>query len=156
MTERDRCARCGHELQILTKPVRELRWSRHWMAGVRSLFTGPLKVCSQCGAMYSGEGDLVAAGAIQTDAERRLDVYRKDMAYLRDAFGGVVLAAEVVAIWLGFGTTAPDAAKAIMAAVFGGAMFIPFGYFHRKALLARRDLKALRKARRSGEIVGPG
>jgi predicted transcriptional regulator len=47
-------------------------------------------------------------------------------------------------------------AKAIMAAVFGGAMFVPFGYFHRKALLARRDLKALRKARRSGEIVGPG
>jgi len=156
MSDHDRCTRCGHELQILTRPVRELRWSRHWMAGVRSLFTGPLHVCVQCGAMYSSEGNLVAAGAIQTEAERRLDVYRKDMAYLRDAFGGVVVAAELVAIWLGFGTAAPDVAKAIMAAALGGAMFFPFGYFHRKARLARRDLKELRRARRSGEVLRPG
>ncbi len=135
--------------------MRELRWSRHWMVGVRSLFTGPLRVCSQCGAMYSTEGELVAAGAIQTDAERRLDVYRKDMAYLRDAFGGVVIAAEAVALWLALGAGAVDVAKVMIAAGFGGAMFLPFGYFARKARLARRDLKRLRQARRSGEILGP-
>lgn len=135
--------------------MRELRWSRHWMIGVRSLFTGPLRGCVRCGAMYSNEGELVAAGAIQTDAERRLDLYRKDMAYLRDAFGGVVIAAEAVALWLAFGTGAADVAKVIVAAGFGGAMFVPFGYFARKARLARLDLKRLRQARRSGEIPGP-
>lgn len=156
MSDDERCARCGHPLELLRKPVRELRWSRHWLVGVQSLFTGPLRACVQCGAMYSNEGQLVAAGAIQTETERRLDVYRKDMAYLRDAFGGVVIAAEAVALWLAFGTGAVDIAKVVLAAGFGGAMFVPFGYFARKARLARRDLKRLREARRSGELPGPG
>jgi hypothetical protein len=156
MSDANRCDRCGHQLDLLRKPLRQLRWSRHWMQGVRSLFTGPLKVCMQCGAIYTTEGELLAAGAIETATERRLDVYRKDMAYLRDAFGGVVIAAELVALWMAFGTASADMVQVIVAASFGGGMFLPFSYFARKARLARRDLKKLREARRSGEILGPG
>lgn len=153
MTDADRCTRCGHSLALMRKPLRELRWSRYWLEGAKSLFTGPLKMCGQCGAIYSGDGTLVAAGAIETDAERKLDVYRKDMAYLRDAFGGVVVAAEAVALWLAFGTAAPELAKVIVSASVGGAMLLPFTYFARKARLARQDLKRLRQARRSGQIL---
>jgi predicted transcriptional regulator len=106
--------------------------------------------------MYTTDGELLATGAIETASERRLDLYRKDMAYLRDAFGGVVVAAELVALWLGFGTASAEVAQVIVAASFGGAMFLPFSYFARKARLARRDLKKLRQARRSGEILRPG
>ena len=156
MTDPNRCARCGHELAVMRKPLRELRWTRYWWKGARSLFTGPLKMCGQCGAMYSAEGEFVAAGAIETDAERRLDVYRKDMAYLRDAFGGVVVAAELVALWLAFGTGSPELAKVIISASVGGAMLVPFTFFARKARLAKRDLKQLREARRSGQILQSG
>jgi hypothetical protein len=156
MTDSNRCDRCGHTLDLLRKPLRQLRWSRHWLHGARSLFTGPLKVCNQCGAIYTTEGELLAAGAIETVAERRLDLYRKDMAYLRDAFGGVVIAAECVALWMALGTASAEVAQVIVAASFGGAMFLPFSYFARKARLARRDLKMLRQARRSGEILRPG
>jgi hypothetical protein len=126
------------------------------LEGAKSLLTGPLKMCGQCGAIYSEDGSLVAAGAIETDAERKLDTYRKDMAYLRDAFGGVVVAAEAVALWLAFGTAAPELAKVIFSASLGGAMLFPFSYFARKARLARKDLKRLRQARRSGQILKNG
>ena len=75
---------------------------------------------------------------------------------LRDAFGGVVIAAECVALWMALGTASAEAAQVIVAASFGGAMFLPFTYFARKARLARRDLKKLRQARRSGEILQSG
>jgi hypothetical protein len=156
MTDPNHCARCGHELRILRKPLRELRWTRYWLQGARSLFTGPLKMCSQCGAIYTAAGEFVAAGAIETDTERRLDVYRKDMAYVRDAFGGVVVAAELVAIWLAFGTSSPELAKVIISASLGGVMLAPFSFFARKARLAKKDLKQLRQARRSGEILSSG
>jgi hypothetical protein len=153
MIDADRCSRCGHTLDLVRKPLRELRWSRYWVEGAKSLFTGPLKRCGQCGAIYSAEGELVAAGAIETDAERKLDTYRKDMAYLRDAFGGVVVAAEAVALWLAFGTAAPEMVKVIVSASLGGAMLVPFTFFARKTRLARMDLRRLRQARRSGQIL---
>jgi len=156
MTDPNRCDRCGQPLVLLRKPLRQLRWSRHWIHGARSLFTGPLKVCNQCGAIYTTEGELLAAGAIETVAERKLDTYRKDMAYLRDAFGGVVIASECVALWLAFGGVSAEAAQVIVAGAFGGAMILPFSYFAGKARLARRDLKKLRQARRSGEILRSG
>jgi hypothetical protein len=111
-----RCDRCGHGLEILRKPVRRLRWTRYWGLGWRSLFTGPLSVCPQCGAMYATDGTLLAAGAIETDAERRLNVYRRDMAYLRDSFGGVFIAAGVAVAWLAAGAESFELAKVLVAA----------------------------------------
>jgi hypothetical protein len=154
MTVSDRCERCGHDLEILRKPVRRLRWSRYWWQGVRSLFTGQLRVCNQCGAIYSNEGELVAAGAIETDTEQTLDVYRKDMAYLRDSFGGVIIAAELVALWLALGPEGASLAKVIIAGSVGAGALVPFLYFGRRARLAKRDLKQLGRARRSGQILG--
>jgi len=155
MANTETCERCGHALEILRRPVRELRWSRHWMQGVRSLFTGPLKVCHQCGAVYSPEGELVAAGAVETGTEHRLDVYRKDMANLRNAFGGVVIAAGALATWLAAGPQAYHLGQVIAVGSVGVAALVPFVFFDRKARLAKRDLKRLRKARRSGQILTP-
>lgn len=156
MKRPERCERCGHSLDLLRKPLRRLRWSRYWWEGAKSLFTGPLWVCSQCGAMYSTEGDLVAVGAIETDTERRLDVYRKDMAYLRDSFAGVIIAAEAVALWLGLGPSGAGIAQVAIAGAVGVASFVPFVYFGQRARGAKRDLKQLRQARRSGEILRSG
>jgi hypothetical protein len=114
-----RCDRCGHGLEILRKPVRRLRWTRYWGLGWRSLFTGPLSVCPQCGAMYATDGTLLAAGAIETDTERRLNAYRRDMAYLRDSFGGVFIAAGVAVAWLAAGAESFELAKVVGAARVG-------------------------------------
>ena len=153
MALKERCDRCGHALEVLAKPVRRLRWSRYWWRGVKSLFTGHMKMCPQCGAMYSAEGELLAAGAIETDAEHRLNVYRKDMAYLRDSFAGIFVAAEVAVIWLVAGAESLELTKAIVAGSVGAASLAPVFYFHRKARLARRDLKRLRSDRQQGRIL---
>lgn len=148
-----RCDRCGHALEILRKPVRRLRWTRYWGLGWRSLFTGPLNVCPQCGAMYATDGTLLAAGAIETDAERRLNVYRRDMAYLRDSFGGVFVAAGVAVAWLVAGAESFELAKVVAAGAAGGLSLVPCFYFDRKARVAKKDLKQLRRARQSGSIL---
>jgi hypothetical protein len=153
MADVKRCDRCGHGLEMLRKPVRRLRWTRYWGLGWRSLFTGPLSVCPQCGAMYSTDGTLLAAGAIETDAERRLNVYRRDMAYLRDSFGGVFVAAGVAVAWLVGGAESLELAKVVVAGGAGGLALVPFFYFGRKARLARKDLRQLRQARQSGSIL---
>jgi hypothetical protein len=98
----------------------------------------------------------MAAGAIQTDVERRLDGYRRDMAYLRDAFGGVVVAGEIAALWLALGPSGSGAAEVLVAASVGVGAVVPFSYFWRKALSAKRDLKRLREARRQGLILEAG
>ena len=120
-----------------------------------SLFTGPLRTCSQCGAIYANDGSLLAEGAVATEVEQKLDLYRKDMAYLRDSFGGVVIAAELVAVWMIAGPGAmlgPEVAISVSVGV--GALF-PYMYFGRKARLAKKDLKQLTAARRSGTISNP-
>jgi hypothetical protein len=153
MAQLERCDRCGHALEILSKPVRRLRWTRYWWQGVTSLFTGPMQMCPQCGAIYSAEGVLLAAGAIETDTEHRLNVYRRDMAYLRDAFGGIILASGVALTWLLTGADSFELAKVIAASTVGGVSFAPFIYFGHKARLAKRDLKRLREARQEGRIL---
>jgi hypothetical protein len=152
----ERCERCGHELGLVRHPIRQLRWTRYWWRGVESLFTGALKMCGRCGAVYASDGKLMAAGAIQTDVERRLDGYRRDMAYLRDAFGGVVVAGEIAALWLALGPSGSGAAEVLVAASVGVGAVVPFSYFWRKALSAKRDLKRLREARRQGLILEAG
>jgi len=102
--------------------------------------------------MYANDGTLLAEGAVATEVEQKLDQYRKDMAYLRDSFGGVVIAAELVAVWLIVGAgPAIGAQVAISVAVGVGALF-PYMFFGRKARLAKKDLRELTAARRSGAI----
>jgi hypothetical protein len=148
----ERCERCGHAVETLRHPLRRLRWSGYWWEGVKSLFTGPLKVCDRCGAIYASDGHLMAAGAVETDAEHRLDVFRRDMAYLRDSFAGVVVAGELAAFWLARSTVSPDIVQVALAAAVGAAALLPFGYFARKARSAKRDLVRLREARRRGMV----
>ncbi len=151
MTLAERCSRCGDVLEVLRHPIRRLRWTRYWWQGVASYFTGQLRVCARCGAVYTAEGDLLAAGAVATDTEQRLDTYRKDMAYLRDAFGAVIIAAEVAVIWLTAGESVA-LIKAILAGGIGVGSFAPFLFFGRKARLAKHELKRLKQARVRGEI----
>ena len=151
-THSDPCARCGHALKILSRPLRRLRWTRYWWRGVKSLFTGPLRICSQCGAIYANDGSLLAAGAVATAVEQELDQYRKDMAYLRDSFGGVVIAAELVAVWLIAGPGPFFGTKIALSIAVGVGAFLPYVYFGRKARIAKKDLKALSEVRRSGAI----
>ncbi len=102
--------------------------------------------------MYSGEGELLAAGAVQTEEEVRLDLYRRDMAYLRDSFGGVIVASEIAAIWLFFGAESVNVAAGILAASLGVATFVPFGFFGGKARTARKQLKEMKAVRIKGHI----
>lgn len=151
-----RCDRCGHDLEVLRKPVRRLRWTRYWWQGVKSLFGRPLQHCAHCGAVYSADGDLVAAGAIETDAERRLNVYRRDMAAIRDSFAGVVVGAELLVVYLLSGPEGATLTKVVLASGVGAGALVSHLYFGHKARLAKRDLKQMRAARRSGKIPGPG
>lgn len=155
MAVSDRCARCGAALDVLRHPVRRLRWTRYWWKGFTSFFTGQLRICSRCGAMYTGDGELLAAGAVETDAERSLNTYRKDMAYMRDGFAAVVIAAELAVIWLAAGAETFELAKVLLAGGIGVGSLGPFAYFARKARMARRDLRRLKEARLRGEIPRP-
>ncbi len=146
------CQKCGHNLEVLRHPIRRLRWTRHWGKGVASLFSRPLRVCGNCGAMYSGEGELLATGAVQTETEQTLDLYRRDMAHLRDSFGGVFVAAELAAVWMMVGAQAANVGGAILAGSLGVVSLVPFGFFHGKARRARRELKKMKEARVQGHI----
>jgi hypothetical protein len=152
MIQPKQCTMCGRQLEILSRPLRRLRWSRYWFKGFASLFGRPLRICSNCGAMYSAEGELLAMGAVQTQEELRLDLYRRDMAYLRDSFGGVIVASEIAAIWLVAGADAANVALAVLTGSIGVAAFLPFGFFGRKARMARKQLRRMKEARIKGQI----
>jgi hypothetical protein len=154
MAAADRCQRCGRELEVLRHPVRRLSWTRHWWTGVSSYFTGQLWICPGCGAMYTGAGELVAAGAVETEAERRFNAYRKDMAYIRDGFAGVVIAAELAVIWLAGGAETFELAKVLLAGGVGVVALGPFAYFAHRAREAKRELRRLRRAREGGALLG--
>ncbi len=156
MGDTERCKRCGAGLEHLRHPVRRLRWTRYWWKGVLSYFTGQLRICARCGAIYTAEGELLAAGAAETAAEVRLNSYRKDMAGIRDGFAAVVIAAELAAVWLVAGAETFDLARALLAGGVGVGALGPFVYFARKARIAKRDLKQLREARRQGAIPAAG
>jgi len=152
MIQPKQCTMCGQELEVLLRPLRRLRWSRYWFKGFASLFGRPLRICSHCGAMFSSEGELLAMGAVQTQEELKLDLYRRDMAYLRDSFGGVIVASEIAAIWLVAGADAANIALAIVTGSIGVAAFVPFGFFGRKARTARKQLRRMKEARLRGQI----
>lgn len=144
------CQQCGYPLEVLSRPLRRLRWTRHWWRGLASLVTHPLRVCTKCGTIYTYDGRLVAAGAAETDAELRLHGFRSDMIALRDGFATVVLAGEVSVIWTLMSSTAYDIGVTIIAGTLGGLAIIPFTYFARKVTKAKRELKTLRRARLKG------
>ena len=146
------CEQCGHPLEILKRPLRRLRWTKHWWHGLASFVTQPLRVCTKCGSIYTYAGRLVASGAAETDAELRVGGFRHDMRVLRDGFATVVLAGEISAIWTLMSSTSYDISVTIIAGTIGGLALIPFSYFARKVMLANRDLKELRSARIKGEI----
>ena len=119
---------------------------------MQSLFGRPLKLCPDCGAIHTWEGELLAAGAAETSEELRLRVYRGDMARLRDSFGAVVVAAELAVIWMSAGANPFPVIAPFLAIATGGVALIPFTYFNRKARAARQELKGLRAARMKGAL----
>ncbi len=146
------CKLCAHPLEVLRKPVRRLSWSRHWLRGFASLFTRPLRICSTCGAMYSGDGELLAVGAVQTEPEIRLDTYRRDMAYMRDSFGGVIVASGLAGAWLLGGAEATNLVGAIIAGSIGAVSIVPFGFFGSRVRRARKELRAMKAERMKRQL----
>ena len=146
------CKQCGHPLDVLRRPLRRLRWTRHWWRGLASFVSHPLRVCTHCGTIYTFDGELVAAGAAETDVEMRMRGFRHDMAALRDGFATLVLAGEVSAIWTLMSSTPYDISVTIIAGTVGGLALIPFSYFARKVAGAKKELRRLKTARLKGEI----
>ena len=109
------CTQCVHPLDDLRRPLRRLRWTRHWWRGLASFVSHPLRVCTHCGSIYTYEGELVAAGAAETDAEMRIRGFKYDMAALRDGFATLVLAGEISAIWTLMSSTPYDISVTIIA-----------------------------------------
>jgi hypothetical protein len=97
--------------------------------------------------MYSGEGELLAVGAVQTQAELRIDGYRRDMAYMRDSFGGVIIASGLASTWLLVGPEASNLVGAIIAGSVGAVAIVPFGYFGSRVRKARKQLKSMKAER---------
>ena len=138
------CKQCGHELDILKRPLKRLRWTRYWWRGLASLVTHPLRVCTKCGSIYTHAGVLVAAGAAETDAEIRIRGFKSDMANIRDGFATLVLAGEVGAVWTLLNAGAYDLTVTIVMGTIGGLALVPFTFFARKTLKAKKELKALK------------
>jgi hypothetical protein len=97
--------------------------------------------------MYSGDGELLAVGAVQTEPEIRLDTYRRDMAYLRDSFGGVIVASGLAGAWLLGGAEVANVTGAIIAGSIGAVSIVPFGFFGSRVRRARKQLKEMKAER---------
>ena len=141
------CSNCGKELTILRRPLHRLRWSKYWWRGLASFFGNPLKVCTKCGAIYTYRGDLVAAGAAETDAELRIHGFKKDMIILRDSFATIVLGGEIGAIWTLFYPGGYELSVTVALIAVGAGALIPTSYFAKQVRMAKRDIKALKRAR---------
>jgi hypothetical protein len=145
------CQRCGHALEVLKQPTKRLRGTGYRWRGFVSLFTRALRNCPQCGAVYTGDGELLAAAVVETTHELSVRSYRDDMAQLRDAFAAVTIAAELGVAWMLFGPQSFGLAALLLAGAIGLLAVPPFIFFAKKVREARRDLKALRDARINGE-----
>ena len=148
------CQLCEHPLVVLGRPLKRLRWTRYWWRGLMSLVSSPLRVCTKCGAIYTFNGQLVAAGAAETDVELRLRGFKDDMAHLRDGFATVVLTGEVGVIWTMMSSVGYDPRIPIIMGTVGVLAIAPCAYFARKAAVARRELKLLKAARKQGTESG--
>ncbi len=144
------CQQCGRPLEILKRPLKRLRWTRYWWRGLASLASQPLRLCPQCGSIYTQAGVLVATGAAETNVEMRLRGFKDDMIHLRDGFATLVLASEVGAVWTLMSAGSYDLMVTVAMGTIGGLALIPFTFFARKASQARRELKSLKTARLKG------
>ena len=145
-----RCTNCGADLEVLVRPVRRLRWTRHWWRGVSSLLSQPLRHCKACGSLYDAAGALVATGATETETEAKVRRFRNDMIGLRDGFGAVVLGSGLTVAWTVLGPVTYDPMVTVLAGSLGVAALGPFGYFMTKVRKIKRQLKEWRKARKHG------
>jgi len=102
--------------------------------------------------MYSGEGELLAVGAVQTEPELKLDTYRRDMAYMRDSFGGVVVASGLAGAWLLAGAETANLVGAIIAGSVGAVSIVPYGFFGSRVRRARKELKSMKAERMKRQL----
>jgi hypothetical protein len=116
-----------------------------------SLVSQPLLFCAACGSIYRTDGSLLATGAAETAVEVKAGGYRDDMVNIRDGFGTIVIASEIVVIWTLAGPGAYSPAVSVLAGVLGGAALVPFTYFALKVVKAKKELKRLKMARLKGE-----
>ncbi len=122
------------------------------MKGLVSIFTRPLKACSECGTVYTWEEELVAQGAVPTSDELHLANLRSDMANMRDSFLTVATAAGFMTIWLFNGPGGHDASAPIISAAIGVGSLLPSGYFHKRVSDFKNQIKQLRQERIKGHL----
>ncbi|MFQ5549712.1 MAG: hypothetical protein ACE5FJ_00570 [Gemmatimonadales bacterium] len=143
----DSCSICGHGLDPVRHPVRRLSWTRHWGKGFASLFTRPLKGCSNCGSLFDWDGELLARGALPTTDELKLQNLRSDMSNLRDSFMTIFAAAGFATTWMILNPSSFDAASPMITGGIGLVSLLPYSYFRGKANQFKREIKQLRKNR---------
>jgi hypothetical protein len=153
---KDTCQICGHQLHLLKHPLRRLRGSGHWLKGVMSIFTRPLKACADCGTVYTWEEELVAEGAVPTTDELRLANLRSDMKNMRDSFLTVAAAAGFITAWMIGGTGVYETTAPLISALIGAGALVPATYFQTKARGFKREIRELRKHRIQGHLEKGG
>jgi hypothetical protein len=72
------------------------------------------------------------------------------MAYLRDAFAAVTIAAELGAAWMWFGPQHASLTASLLTVLIGGGSVLPFVFFGQRVHRANADLQELRAAQTLG------
>ena len=148
------CTICDHELHLLRHPLRRLRGSGHWLKGLASIFTRPLKACAECGSVFTWEEELLAQGAVPTSSELKLANLRSDMSNLRDSFVTIFVASGFITAWMVLGPGSYEATAPVISGAIGAASLVPSGYFHRKSRFFKEQIKHLRQERVKARLEG--
>jgi hypothetical protein len=122
------------------------------MKGFVSIFTRPLKACSECGTVYTWEEELVAEGAVPTSDELHLANLRSDMANMRDSFLTVSAAATFMTIWMFNGPGGYEASAPIISVAIGVGALAPSAYFHKRVADFKKQIKQMRQDRIKGHL----
>lgn len=117
-----------------------------------SIFSRPLKACSECGTVYTWEEELLAQGAVPTLDELHLANLRSDMANMRDSFLTISAAAGFITLWMINGPGNYEATAPIISAAIGVGSLAPGGYFHRRVNDFKKQIKLLRQERIKGHL----
>ena len=118
-----------------------------------SLFSQPLRYCPDCGTLYDHTGELIAAGAAETEIELKTGRLKDDMIGLRDGFGAVVVGSGITVAWTILGPLSYDPVVTALAAGVGVLAMGPFGYFFVKVRRTKKRLREWRRARKEGQII---
>lgn len=152
MAERNRCTRCGHGTEVMDRPMRRLRFTRYWGYAFLTGRDRPLRLCPSCGSIFRHDGELIAAGATLTVHEEKLIRHRNDMKWMRAGFGSVIVGSGLGVAWTLLGPLSYDMIVTAGVAAVGALALPPFEYFNRKVRIARRELRALKSARKEGKV----